>query len=103
VTAYPGPSILRTGSPREIRTAAKADARADIAAGEPRVAYTGGFACWAVGIPDECGELVKSLPKVPLPCGCSHPLLGSATIYAEAYNKEILPYLLNKNETNRNQ
>jgi len=54
----------------------------------PRVAYTGGFACWAVGIPMKCGELVKSLPKVH--CRVAARIrVGSATIYAEAYNKEF--------------
>jgi hypothetical protein len=97
-----GPTILRAGSSREIRAAAIVDARADIAAGRPRIACTGGFASWPVGIPPEDFDLVKDLPKVPLPCGCTHPLLGPATIYAEAYNKEMFPYLLNKDQNHPN-
>jgi hypothetical protein len=97
-----GPEILRTGTPEEIRTSAAATARADIAAGKPRVAFTGSVASMPVGIPPEYFSLANKLPKVPLPSGCMATDLEQATIYAEAYNKEILPYLLTSNETQRN-
>lgn len=94
-----GPAILENGSPAEIEAAAITDAHADIAANRPRVAYAGGFAVWAVGIPNEHLHLVKQLPHVPLPCGCTHPLVGEAQIYAGAYNKVILDHLLKFNQT----
>jgi hypothetical protein len=90
------PAVLATGSDREIRTAAIATANADIAAGNPRVANTGGFASWPVGVPEKYFGLVEMFPKVPLPVGCTSPLLREAGIYAEAYNGEILSYLLHK-------
>jgi hypothetical protein len=95
------PAILDNGSRREIQAAAVEAARADIAAGRPKVAWTGGFACWAVGVPIEHIGLVKNLPNIPLPCGCTEPLLEQAAIYAEAYNKEVLPYLISRNESRK--
>lgn len=92
------PAVLDNGNRQEIQAAAIADAQADIAARRPRAAWTGGIACWAVGVPVENIDLVKNLPNIPLPCGCTEPLLGPAAIYAEAYNKEVLPYLLSRNE-----
>jgi hypothetical protein len=92
------PPVQHGDNSKGIRATAIADAQADIAAGKPRVAYTGGFACWAVGVPPEDIELVKNLPRVPLPCGCTAPLLEPARIYAEAYNHEILLYLTHKTE-----
>jgi hypothetical protein len=92
------PAVLDNGNRQEIQAAAIADAQADIAASRPRVAWTGGIASWAVGVPIEDIGLVKNLPNIPLPCGCTEPLLEQAAIYAEAYNKEVLPYLLHKNE-----
>jgi len=87
------PVILATGTPEEIREAAIADARADIAAGRPRIAFTGGIASWPVGVPEKDFKLVKSCPRVPLPIGCTSPWLQQAAIYAAAYNREILPVL----------
>jgi hypothetical protein len=100
VRAPQGPAILKTGTPEEIRNSAITTARADIAAGKPRVAYTGGIASQAVGVPIENLTLVKKLPKVPLPSGCIDNL-EEATIYAEAYNKEVLPYLISRNEVHK--
>jgi hypothetical protein len=87
------PAILNIGMPREIRTTAINAARGDIKAGKPRIAFTGGFASRPVGVSIDDFNLVKDLPRVPLPSGCTEPLLQQAGIYAEAYNKEILPYL----------
>jgi hypothetical protein len=94
-----GPAVLKTGSPEDIRSEAIATARADIAEGKPRVAWTGGIVAQPTGIPQEYFPLLSKLklPSVPLPSGCTHPLLQQAAIYAEAYNKEILPYILNSN------
>lgn len=97
-----GPSILQTGSATEIRSTAIANARADIAASKPRIAFTGGFACMAVGVPEEDRELIKNLPNVPLPCGCTEPCLEQAAVYAEAYNQEMLPYLLKLKNSDKN-
>ncbi len=93
-----GPAILATGRPEEIRQAAISDARADIAANRPRIAITGGIAAWPVGVPEKYFTIVQRYPTVPLPCGCTSSWLKEAGIYAEAYNHEILPYLLNQNK-----
>ena len=92
------PAILATGNTEEIRKAAITDARADIGANKPKVAITGGIAAWPVGVPEKYFDLVERLPKVPLPAGCTSPMLREAGIYAEAYNGEILSYLLHKKE-----
>jgi hypothetical protein len=89
-----GPAILATGSREEIKQAAILDARADIAANRPRIAITGGIAAWPVGVPEKYLTIVQRYPNVPLPCGCTSSWLKEAGIYAEAYNREILPYLL---------
>ena len=91
-----GPPILKTGSDAEIRADAVRAARADMAAGKPRVAFSGGIASWPIGIPQEHWHLVERLPKVPLPSGCTVPYLAQASVYAEAYNKEMLGYLLER-------
>jgi hypothetical protein len=95
------PAVLDYGNRQEIQAAAVADARTDIAAGKPRVAWTGGIASWAVGVPVEYIGLVKNLPNVPLPSGCTEPLLEQAAIYAKAYNTEVLPYLISQNEVHK--
>jgi hypothetical protein len=38
-----------------------------------------------------------------LPSGCTEPLLEQASIYAEAYNGEILAYLLHKQNFSSNE
>jgi len=91
------PAILAIGTSDQIRQAAIADARTDVAARRPKIAITGGFAAWPVGVPEKYFQLVQSYPQVPLPCGCTSPWLQQAGIYAEAYNHEILPYLLSQN------
>ena len=99
-----GPAILATGSPEEIRQAAVSDARADIATERPRVATTGGIVTGPVGVPEKYLTIVQRYPVVPLPCGCTSSWLKEAGIYAEAYNREILPYLLDdyKHHMNKN-
>jgi len=87
------PAVLATGTPEQIRAAAVADARADIATGHLRIAFTGGIAAWPVGVPERDFELVKPYPRVPLPTGCTSSCLQQAAIYAEAYNGGILPVL----------
>ena len=96
-----GPTILRTGSREQIQETAIADARADIATGKPRIAYTGGIVAEAVGVPSEHLHLMQGLPTLPLPSRCTDPLVGPASTYAETYNKEILNYLLNKTESSK--
>ena len=93
-----GPAILATGSPEEIRQAAISDARDDIMAKRLRIAITGGIAAGPVGVPEKYLTAVQRYPTVPLPCGCTSSWLKEAGIYAEAYNREILPYLLNQNK-----
>lgn len=88
------PAILATGSPEEIQQAAVSDARADIATERPRIAITGGIVAGPVGVPEKYLSIVQRYPTVPLPCGCTSSWLKEAGIYAEAYNREILPYLL---------
>ena len=91
-----GPPILATGSEAEIQAAGVADARADAAKGRPRVCHAGGYAAGPVGVPPEHLYLVKALPKVSLPVGCTAPFARQAVLYAEAYNKEILQHLLHQ-------
>lgn len=92
------PAVLASGILEQIRLAAIADAQADIAASRPRIAFTGGYASGPVGVPEKYFALVEPYPKVPLPTGCTSSWLREASIYAEAYNKEILPYLLSNQE-----
>ena len=92
------PAILATGTPEQIRQTAIADARADIAASRPRIAITGSIVTWPMGVPDKYLNLVAPYPKISLPCGCTSTWLKQAATYAEAYNQEILPYLLSQNE-----
>lgn len=94
-----GPPVLASGDDAQIRLAAVADARADIAAGHPRVAYAGTIGVWPVGIPDEHLHLVKNLSEVPLPNGCTDSLALRAQVYAKAYNEVILQFLLKHPDT----
>jgi hypothetical protein len=90
------PSILKTGSHGQIRDAGKTDARVDIASGNPQICYTGTIVAFPVGVPKKYFDEIRKLPRVPLPCGCTEPLVGAATIYAKAYNAEIVSYLESK-------
>ena len=92
------PASLATGSSEQIREAAIADARADIAASRPRIAFTGGIGSWPVGVSEKYFKVVEPYPRVPLPTGCTSSWLREAAIYAEAYNKEILHYLISNNQ-----
>jgi len=88
------PAILATRNPEQIREAAIADARTDIAARRLRIAFTGGIVSWPTGVPEKCFKTVASYPRVHLPSGCTSSWLTEATIYAEAYNQEMLPALI---------
>src|SRR5687768_3884064 len=84
-----GPKVLSKGSDAEIEAEALRIARADIAAGKPKVCYAGGIVVSAVGVPAESFELVRNLPRLPLPCGCTDPLTQPAQRFAEVYNTEV--------------
>jgi len=95
------PVVLATGTEEQIRHAAILDARADIATRRLRIAFTGSIASWPVGVPEKYFKMVEPYPRVPLPTGCTSSWLREARIYAEAYNQEILPYLIErKNSAN---
>ena len=88
-----GPKVLSKGSDTEIDAEALRAARADIAAGRPRVCYAGTIGVHAVGVPSESLHLVTDLPRFPLPCGCTDPLALRAYRFAEVYNTEVFHYL----------
>ena len=88
-----GPKVLSAGRDAEIEAEALRIARADIAAGHPRVCYAGTIASGPVGIPAESSELVRDLQRFPLPCGCTDPLALPAEHFAQIYNREVLRYL----------
>jgi len=88
-----GPKVLAKGSDAEIEAEALRIARADVAAGRPRICYAGGFAVSAVAVPAESFDLVRDLPRFPLPCGCTDPLTLPAGRFAQIYNTEVLRYL----------
>jgi hypothetical protein len=85
-----GPKVISEGSDAEIDAAAVGFARADIAAGKPRVCYAGTWGVSAVGVPADSINLVSNLPRFPLPCGCTDPLSEPAIRFARAYNAEIV-------------
>jgi len=95
VQAVEPPAYL-SGDEREIKTRARADALADIASGHPQICFTGGIAAFPMGVPEKYFDAIKQFPKIPLPAGCTEPLLGVASIYANAYNTEIVHYLDSK-------
>ncbi len=68
-------------------------AEADIAAGRPRVCYAGTNGTRPVGVPAESLDLVRRLPRLPLPSGCTDPLAVPAIRFAETYNTMIVRYL----------
>jgi hypothetical protein len=88
-----GPKVLSKGSDTEIEAEALQTARADIAAGRPRVCYAGTVGVSAVGVPRDSLHLVRDLPRFPLPCGCTDPLAMRAYRFAEVYNTEVVHYL----------
>jgi hypothetical protein len=93
VRAPQGPPILEKGSDTEIRKAAVVVARADIAAGHPRICYAGTRGVSPVGVSEKHLGRVESFKRVPLPCDCSDPLASKAIVYAKAYNGEVVSYL----------
>ena len=88
-----GPKVLSNGSDSDVAAEALRIARADIASGRPRVCYAGTIGVRAVGIPDKSLHLVRDLPRLPLPCGCTDPLALQAYHFAQVYNAEVLSYL----------
>lgn len=90
------PAALLLDSSEQIRSAAAQDALRDIAAGKPRICFAGVGKVQAVGVPPEHLHLVADLPRVPLPTGVNSPQspVIRAYVYAEAYNRQILQYLL---------
>jgi hypothetical protein len=88
-----GPKVLSKGSDAEIEAEALRIAKADVAAGRPRICYAGGIVAFAVGVPNESFDLVRDLPRLPLPCGCTDPLTLPAVHFARVYNTEVLRYL----------
>jgi hypothetical protein len=87
------PAILKSSDRDQIRAAGRTDALADIKDGHPRICFTGGYAAFPVGVSEKYWPVIKNLPTVPLPVGCTEPLLGPAAEYAAAYNTEIMHYL----------
>ena len=88
-----GPKVLSNGSDADIDAEALRIAKADIAAGRPRVCYAGTIAVSPVAVPADSFELVRDLPRFPLPCGCTDRLALPAVRFAQAYNSEVLRYL----------
>jgi hypothetical protein len=88
-----GPKVLPTGSETEIDAEALVVARADIAAGRPRVCYAGTIGVFPVGVPQGSLHLVRDLPRFPLPSGCTNPLAIPAFRFAQIYNTEVLRHL----------
>jgi hypothetical protein len=92
------PAVLKSGHNSQIRATARADALADIAKGQPRICCVGTVATFPIGVPDKYLDEAWKLPEVPLPNGCTlpEPLLNVASVYAKAYNAEIVRYLKSK-------
>src|SRR5688572_27592099 len=88
-----GPKVLSKGSEAEIEAEALRIAKADIAGGRPRVCYAGTIGVSPVGVPAESFTLMRDLPRLPLPCGCTDPLALPAIRFAQIYNAEVLRYL----------
>jgi hypothetical protein len=76
------PTILWRGTPEQIQAAGRKAAEADLAAGRPRVAIAGTEDPGPVGYPPDSCALVASLPRVPLPIGCTRRLAIEAVDYA---------------------
>jgi hypothetical protein len=88
--------VWSKGTDEEIRAVAAKTARADIAAGQPRLCLAGGRGAGPVGIPQESWYLVKDLPEWNISKGCSDPFLVRSVIFGEAYNREILTNLVQR-------
>ena len=88
-----GPKVLASGDDAAIKSEALRSAKADIAAGHPRICYAGTILAGPVGVPSDSYDLVRGLPRFSLPCGCTDPLAIPAEKFAEVYNTEIVQYL----------
>lgn len=86
-------AFLSKASDSEIRRRAVAVAREDVAAGRPRVGWSGGYAIRRPNIPPDKEGLVNGLPALNLPTGCTDPLAMKGDIFASAYNAEIIKHL----------
>lgn len=87
------PSVLSKGTPDQIRIEAMQLAKADFAAGKPRICIAGSIGTSPVGIPADKLKVIKNIPEWKLPCGCTDPLAKPAITFAEAYNTTILSKL----------
>jgi len=88
-----GPKVLASGDDAAIKSEALRSATADIAARHPRICYAGTIAAVPVGVPSDSYNLVRGLPRFPLPSGCTDLLAVPAEKFAEAYNAAIVQYL----------
>jgi hypothetical protein len=68
------PLVLSHGSDGEVEAEAVRIARADLAAGRPRVCLAGTIGTAPVGIPPDSFESVRGLPRFSLPRGCTRRL-----------------------------
>jgi len=78
---------------------ANADAQQDITNQTLQICYAGTRATYPVGIPPEHLDLIKDLPRKPVPNGCTEPLANAAIKYSETYNKQILAFLIKSKKT----
>jgi hypothetical protein len=86
-------AFLQKASDTEIRTCAIAQAQADIRAGTPHVGWCGTIGVYRPNIPPDKERLVAGLPSLDLPVGCTDQLAGKGTIFANAYNGELVKHL----------
>jgi hypothetical protein len=86
-------SFLEKASDAEIRTRAVAQAQTDIRAGTPHVGWSGTIAVYRPNIPPDKEALVAGLPSLDLPAGCTDRLAGKGSIFASAYNGELVKHL----------
>ena len=87
-------SFLKKASASEIRARAIAQAREDVEAGTPHVAWGGGYALHRPNIPADKEHFVAGLPPVKhVPAGCTDPLVRQGMIFAAAYNGELVKHL----------
>ncbi|MCE9591412.1 MAG: peroxiredoxin [Planctomycetes bacterium] len=90
-----GQAATRPGdfSPDEVHAEALHDASAAIASGELYICETGTIALYAPGIPRNRLDLVKDLPRRPLPSGCTDPRVFRSIAYAEVFNQEVVRFV----------
>src|SRR5262245_50092216 len=80
-------------SVEEVRAEALRDASAAIARGQLYVCEAGTIRLYVPGVPEHELALVRELPRVALPSGCTEPQAFRSIAYAEAFNAEILRHL----------